>query len=456
MLKATGVLAKHLSLEERDFLEHACEAISRLLPHVDVSQWQEDAWGKTEAVWSTSSRSEIRISIGIRPRNYSAGRLIRCAVRRKKDKKFSTSVAGASLDSREHAICGLIAVQVNAILGNGAAYPENSLPAIRREFDETIVAKQIAEHHGFQFDLSEILSVMHALSGQTYENKQVSFGCVIDPGLALSEGPDFPRSYTEAKKFRALSDGFRTAYVVSRFGKLVRFVDLEQYTTQELTEKHHYPEWSRLIARASRNKKCGIALSRQGDILVFDDGALRFTYRFGRWLYWNHAHLKNLLRDLARAPSANKIVTGNVVGSIYRAALDVAFRRTGSLFVIAHNRRKVPDFVRRGDEVGGEGKSDIERYFEKNLMGARIQNIPRTVLVELASLDGAIVVSNSGELLAYGAVLSPKKFGRGRLKGAEGSRTKAAIGASTYGVSVKVSSDGDITIYHKNKQYLKV
>jgi len=71
--------------------------------------------------------------------------------------------------------------------------------------------------------------------------------------------------------------------------------------------------------------------------------------------------------------------------------------------------------------------------------------MPRTVLADLASLDGGLVLSNKGEILAYGAILEPRI--KGRITGTEGSRTKAAIGASNYGLAVKISSDGDITVY---------
>jgi DNA integrity scanning protein DisA with diadenylate cyclase activity len=76
------------------------------------------------------------------------------------------------------------------------------------------------------------------------------------------------------------------------------------------------------------------------------------------------------------------------------------------------------------------------------------------VAAELAGLDGAIVLSNSGELLAYGAVLRPRRSGR--IRGHEGSRTKAAVGASLYGLAVKVSVDGDITVFSKGKEFLTV
>jgi len=42
------------------------------------------------------------------------------------------------------------------------------------------------------------------------------------------------------------------------------------------------------------------------------------------------------------------------------------------------------------------------------------------------------------------------------LRGTEGSRTKAGIGASNYGLVLKVSSDGDITVFHDGEEFLRV
>jgi DNA integrity scanning protein DisA with diadenylate cyclase activity len=88
------------------------------------------------------------------------------------------------------------------------------------------------------------------------------------------------------------------------------------------------------------------------------------------------------------------------------------------------------------------------------LKTSRAQSLSRAVVVELASLDGAVVVENSGRILAYGAVLQPKK--KGHLRGSEGSRTKAAIGASCYGVAIKISSDGEIVVYHGGREYIRM
>ena len=68
------------------------------------------------------------------------------------------------------------------------------------------------------------------------------------------QGAQFPGDFLTLKKYKALSDGFHTAYYVSADGKILDFVDLDRFEKQGLTEKHHYPYWAEPIARSSRKE----------------------------------------------------------------------------------------------------------------------------------------------------------------------------------------------------------
>jgi len=329
--------------------------------------------------------------------------------------------------------------------------------AITNAFDEYIVSKHIEEHYDFQTSIGSIFDAPHELSEESYESKSITFGCLVDANNndTTEIGAKFPGAFLKTKKYKALSDGYRTAYYISNSGSVQNFVDLDKFDQTPLVATHYYPDWAEPLALSSRKRRIGIALSRQGDILVFDNGTLRFTYRYGQWQYWNHAHLINLLRDRTRAQKVARKILGRVVGTIYRAALDVSFRRSGGLFVILRRKKDLTKIVRRGDSVFDHSdRNEADREFDTVLANHTIQTLSRRILVELASLDGAIVVSNSGKILAYGAILQPKKSGP--LKGTEGSRTKAAIGASNFGLAVKVSSDGDIVIYHEAKEFIRI
>ncbi len=212
-----------------------------------------------------------------------------------------------------------------------------------------------------------------------------------------------------------------------------------------LSHRHYFPDWARPIAQASVEGRWGVSLTRSGEILVFDGGNLRFSYRFGSWQYWNHKHIEKLIQNVARVQKTPPAEVTKVVGGIYRAALDVAFRRTGALFVILKNSNHLRHIVRDGDAIMDERRPKLDRQLDEALTAQKLADLPPAVAAEIAALDGAVVMNNRGTILAYGAVLSPRRGGK--LKGTEGSRTRAALGASNYGVAVKVSSDGDMKVY---------
>jgi hypothetical protein len=461
MLRANSRLRQRLDPVALDVLTHLAGSVERILPHVETLQWTEGDWRPAGSVWNTAGRREIRITMAIGHGQDRDGndRSLTALVRR----RAVGGIARSTLEKREYDICNRIVEHISYIVlvtGIAIALDQEdrnlaAIRAVRDSFDELIVAEHIEAHHHLHMPVRSVLAALHTLSEQTYENKALVFGCVLDPEETSSRTQSqFPEPFLSAKKYKALSDGFRTAYHISAHGDVVDFVDLDRFPGTALTERHYFPDWAESMARVSRFGRCGIVLTRQGDVLIFDEGSLRFTYRYGRWRYWNHAHVVRLLRDRARAQRVPRQILGNVVGSIYRAALDISFRRSGGLFVILHNRKGIRDIIRDGDAIGDKKRVSPDIEFDSVVRAHKIQSLPRSVAVELASLDGAVVLANSGEILAYGAILQPKKAGA--VARSEGSRTKAAIGASHYGLAIKISSDGDITIYHDGKEFFRI
>jgi len=362
-----------------------------------------------------------------------------------------------SLSLREREICETIVQELSALFSANQPPSEQVVTGLLAIFDELVVARHLKNQHTIARDPERLFSALRSLAEQTYENRALAFGCIIDP--ARTQAPDsearFPEDFLAAKRFRALSDAYYTSYLVSGLGAVVRFLDLPAEASKaHVAPRNFFPEWCRDLALSSRRRRVGVALTRNGDLLVFDDGTLRFTYRFGRWQYWNHTHLVDLLKNSARVQRVPKAFIPRVVAAIYRAALDVSFRRSGGMFVLLRNRTTISEVVRTADQIGHASRSALSRQFDTALPARRIQDLPRALIIELAALDGAVVLSNQGELLAYGAVLEPTR--KGRIDAEEGSRTKAAIGASNYGLAVKISSDGDITVYVRGKEFIRV
>jgi hypothetical protein len=443
------------------FLIHALTAIARLLPHTETTRWKlarkppknkrQANTNRARVKWASSDRRELNLAIDLHLGSGTGDDWGLTAQLARKRAAAGVGNIPRTVDHLERDICERVLGRLSNVLGSRENASPESLTAILGTFDEQIVASHLKSHHDLQIDVAGILRSLRELAEQSYENKSLTFGCLLDPNTRKEppENASFPAEVLQKKKYRALSDGFRTAYRVSSLGRVVGFEDLDLPKDDRGT--HYYPEWCERIAAASRNGVCGICLTRQGDILLFDAGTMRFTYRGGRWQYWNHTHIVDLLRNRARAQRVPPRIIGNVVNSIYRAALDVAFRRCGGLFVLLHNRASVSKMAHPEDTVSDGHRGELDTAFDEALPSLNIRSMSRRIMVELAGLDGGVVLDNHGDIMAYAAVLNPKK--RGRIGHTEGSRSKAAIGASKYGIAVKISSDGDIKCYEKGRAF---
>lgn len=450
-LKRVAPVAKHLGAIGLEFLRHSSAAFERMMPHLEVGRWRRNNSStlKFGAGWADGNvHKAIALRIAV-PSAQGSQTWVAEAQRVRTPRSFKD--VSTTLSASELQLCRVIAERASKLLGaHVAANDPSLLEWALTSFDEHVVASSLDAEHAHDGRTTRLFSALHELSEQTYENKSIPFGCLIR--VRSRRTGAFPGKHFEQKKFKALSDGYHTAYAITAGGHLEGFVDLDATSTTLLHGQHFFPEWLRPLAVRSRNGQYGVALSRHGDIAIVQSSTLRLTYRGGRWQYWNHDFFVQLLHALARAQHVSREAVAATVNAIYRAALDLAFRRTGGLFVILRNRSRIREIARLGDTIGYKKREDISKELDAALPGKTVKGLPRSILVELASLDGAVVVDNRGALLAYGAVLRPRKTGR--LGGTEGSRTKAAIGASHYGVAVKISSDGDTSVYFKGECFL--
>ncbi len=433
---------------------------------MQLSAWKElgnGAKGKLGATWADPSRRQIRLRFrfGATTNHAESGngakvRTIEVLVSRRSAPK-GVGRKLRTLDASEFEICGRIAKRVREILlpHLQAKNADDSLRAIAALFDEHVVAAHLREQYKVSFDVVGALSAVRGLSEQTYENRALAFGCIFDRGSAKprEQKPSelqFPRDFVRRKKFKALSDGFRTAFRVSAKGALRGVIDLRKRAAGHSVG--FVPEWSREIA-GQGSGRLALALTQSGDILLFAGGHLKFSYRLGRWQYWNHAHIVDIIRNAARAQHVQPKAVGAVAKRLYRLALDVSFRRTGGLLVLLRSQKNLAKLVRKGDGIGDASRTPLDRQLDDSLGSHSILKLSEGVVAELAGLDGAIVVANNGRLLAYGAILVSA---RTRVADSEGSRTRAARSASSQGLAIKISSDGDIALYKDRNALVEV
>ena len=440
-------LAASLGQDHFSALAHGLAALERLLPHMRI----EAPWHEPNQVPGEPSTAVLPVRM---PLPDGAGHIEANLVGR-------TATAGvASIPLKLGRIERTAAAEVIKQLGEDLAFSPGYVQAeLERSFDERVVSRALRRRAGLTLDPRPVIDALHDLSSQTYENRPLSFGILIDTAGVLREdahdlsGAKPLAAFLERRKYRALSDGYRVVYGLTADGRVTGLRDLS-WRYRRSSNPGYFPEWARYLAEIAKRRKVCLALTRSGDIVVFAGGHLYLSYRSGTWRFWNHTYLVDLVKNRARAQRVDPETVGGLVAALYRLALDVSFRHVGGLIVVLRNAGDLGKVVRSGDAIGQRSRERIDRAFDQQFRGKLVQHLPPFVLAQIAGIDGSLVVANSGKLLAYGAVLEPQ--GVSVPPEVYGARARAAVGASQYGLAIKISSDGPITFYQNGDDFLSI
>lgn len=331
--------------------------------------------------------------------------------------------------------------------------PIVSMVSVQDSID-VAVAQFLGALTGSSADFEGILKFYRQLSQRSYENRSISYGLVATASKSrVRTHVSFPSGVQDNKRFDAITDGYRTALFLNKYGEIIRLEKIEKKNRGE--QRTYRPLWLEPLADFSTDMNLGIALTYQGDIMITWKRSILLSSRNGKWTYWNHRENLSVLRGAIEArygrPPHNM---STLVERVYRCSLDVSFRRTGGMFFVLNNAADLSLFVDPEDQIRGNRRKPGDRALGDSLRDISLFRIEREVLADLAMLDGAIVCSRNGRLLAYGSVLK-MPFPAG-LEQIEGARSKAAHSASHKGLVVKISSDGPISVKLNTDTLLKL
>jgi hypothetical protein len=315
------------------------------------------------------------------------------------------------------------------------------------EFGSRAVADEIRSRAGLAFDPLPVLQFIRALSQETYENQRLAYGLILS--RAQGEGALLSEAF-ENKRFKKVTDGFSTGLVLDREGRILELAALTTPVREGLALSRR-PWWVGSLAEAARSRRgLGIALTRNGDLLIVEQRRLVFTQRAGVWRKWDHAAILGRLRSLwdlrGRPHEIDRVLT-----YLYHVALDLSFRRSGGLLVVAGSEERVRSLLTSPtDIVDSQRRTGPEKALDGSLAGRAIFRSDRRVVADLASMDGALVVDRTGRLWAYAAMTQASRSAQ------QGARTRAAYAASRAGVAIKISADGDISFFRRGRKRFEI
>ncbi len=340
-------------------------------------------------------------------------------------------------------------------------------PSVRRALQDVVVVEVIAGRLGRRpgatsdpdaliGTVADTLDYFAELAGMRLEGAAVTHGVVIagDTGGVEPVGSAvaYPGRLPTRKRTPLLFDGTHSALVVDTSGHVVRAVERVSLPASgaddaDLSVFDELPGLDGALTAAASAAFHGIGVYLRADhsTWIFDDGALLFVRRGIRWKSIAFESFTQTLISLSNA--------GAVVGRrIARAALRLSMQGHGAILAVAGDRRALDTVIQPKDRApgvdelpGGTVDDDLRQLL-------RLHDISSASgLARLARLDGATILDEVGNVVAYGAIV------RSADSQDEGARAAAARALSTVvDVALTVSHDGPVTVYHRGDVVLQV
>lgn len=292
------------------------------------------------------------------------------------------------------------------------------------------IAKTVNADH-YQSILA-ILEYYEMLRERTYEGSNVAYSCILDCDRVEESSRFNLKSLHEQDFLIVLSNGISTALELDANANVIGYLSITEASENDLFAPLIFKD----ICNMALEKKIGVVLTINGDILIFKNREMLFARRRGKWNIFSHRKTLKLIGKNWK-PELKK--------AVYLSAIDVSFMHTGGLLYLSKsdNDSKVGELTFAAD-IFGQDENQISK--KAALMGylvgrKKFQELPRLIRKEISSIDGAILMTHDGVIRSIGAIITKTKQSK------EGSRSAAAIGLSEFGYSIKISTDGAIKGY---------
>lgn len=322
-------------------------------------------------------------------------------------------------------------------------------PPVRRALRDTIVIELLGQYVPGAAEatptrlVADTIEYLIELSGTRVESQELTHGVILTE--ALREPPrlrfEYPADLRAAKRAPVLFDGQRSLLVVDSEGHTRS--ELQRHRLDRLfpsvpprSRSTEFVDSGSLVAEATRRLGgVGFFLRADRTVWVFVDGEPLLLRRGEHWSAFP-LELTGFI--------ANMIGGGRAAPIIVQAAFIVSAQGRGAILAVVEDPASLDGIVSPKDRF------DLRNEFDPSAMRIETrlhhlldaEDLDDQTLARLAGLDGATILDRDGNLLAYGAIVTSADSQH------EGARTAAAKTLSyTADVTLKVSEDGDITVF---------
>ena len=323
--------------------------------------------------------------------------------------------------------------------------------------------------------IEELLSILEEWSLKTYEGRNISYSIIVDINKEnIVEKNDFFK-FLRDEYSATLTDSITSAFLMDLNGNLIKYVSIVDEKNTNYVNKYKLPSnvplrFANLIYKEVFDKRIGIFLLSNGDILISKKGEIILIKRNGKWFNCQFSSFDNALLKFRKKNKIKK----QLIKEIFSTILDVSFSHTGGLISVLINDEylngdnqiidlfeqlnedldenalreliKSSNKLLNDNEIKNEaGKRKVKKEAILKLLGdnkyINFVDIERKLRSELSALDGAFILNKEGNLIAVGTIIQNDKGSSG------GGRSSAAKKLSLNGLAIKISTDGYIETF---------
>jgi hypothetical protein len=319
------------------------------------------------------------------------------------------------------------------------------LPSLIDVLLESFAVEWLRMHSGAT-DWARLIKYLETVARRTYENQPVSLNLIIRKGDGIGDISAAPLQ----KFFDQLASSSFSYLAVDGDLRLIHYGEVEWEQVEQATSYKFHPEFLHPIHSIMDDTDLSAHLTAQGDIIIMSKAGLLATRRKRKWKIYDVRTFKNSLSYCLGNP--------HVGSNLFEVVFDLSFRRRGALLVydpdhcieerILNPESMILSSGKTNGHLAVSGQTLIGRSIDDIAVGRRAGSLKRKRrFIEMACVDGAVVFDDNN-LLAVGALIRSHPS----VGNQYGARTTAARSAYLWGAHpIKVSSDGDVTIYFESR-----
>jgi hypothetical protein len=328
---------------------------------------------------------------------------------------------------------------------------------LRVSIEDLIVARYIRKENDSKFwTPALILLILKDLTFKRYEGDKCTSGFIFcreasyfseiyDKNIYLFEpfekAIELDNSFFNSIASYRYVDGKNCYYLIDNWRRIYGIIRIKTPSKFSLIERTNNIQFNSFLETKTYGKKWVAYVGNNDSLIVVNTPTTYFKWTQNHWKFRDINIIETLLKE--------HIDNSNFLDDIIKIVITLSELRKGSVILIKRDMQKEIPVIGKIDNarVGELVRTSFTRKHLKNL-------IDQNNAIGILSSDGLTTFSADGNLISCGDIIDIQGAVGNINQG--GGRTKAAIASSYYGISIKVSEDGPISIFKDGEMIVEI